>query len=114
MAKFKVFHAKRNPDGGTFGRFGFESTTFPEHYEFVAEVEADALGQVFELTNHIYSDWTKNDGVKATAGPKRSTSVGDIIMSPSSYFVIAPVGLRPIFLDENFQAQIPSLYEGGL
>ena len=49
-------------------------------YKKVAVVEAEDIDAVFELTNHIDSDWTENPGVVAEPGRHRSTSVGDIIV----------------------------------
>lgn len=55
-------------------------TAFPQGFTRVAEVSTDTVEDVFELTNHIDSDWTKNDGVTpARLGSIRSTSVGDVV-----------------------------------
>jgi hypothetical protein len=52
-----------------------------DEYVFAAYVESDNLEKVFELTNHIHADWTKNEGVQAQS-PQRSTSVGDLVRLP--------------------------------
>jgi hypothetical protein len=52
-----------------------------EEYTKVAEVEADGIEKVFELTNHIDHDWTTNEGVTAFGRQQRSTSVGDIVIN---------------------------------
>ena len=72
--KFKIWHDKIN----SFGMG--HSSKFPESYDLVAVVEADNLDDTFRITNHIHSDWTKNDEViKLLRSPCRSTSVGDIV-----------------------------------
>lgn len=65
----------------------------------VADVEARSLNQVFELTNHIESDWTENEGVSAVPGRHRSTSVGDVYLSGSDFYCVAMMGLRKLQLD---------------
>jgi hypothetical protein len=49
-------------------------------YVQVADVEAEALGEVFQLTNHIDSDWRTNARVSPYECAGRSTSVGDIVV----------------------------------
>lgn len=51
-----------------------------DDYEPVAMVESDNLEKVFELTNHIESNWTMNMQVAAVRSQLRSTSVGDIVL----------------------------------
>ena len=56
---------------------------FETSYHIVATVEAECLGHVYQLTNHIESNWTDNAEVLELFTPKnrtRSTSVGDIIV----------------------------------
>jgi hypothetical protein len=95
---FKVWHARMLTDvqgrpTGIRGGFGAEPTIFPDHYEQVATVECDHLGQVFELTNHIHADWTTNARVYAQVSVARSTSVGDIVeKEDGSIWVVAPIG----------------------
>ena len=50
--------------------------------EPVAVVDADEISDVFRLTNHIDSDWTKNEEVEMWSGvdTARSTSVGDVLV----------------------------------
>ena len=78
--QFKVFHAN-NP------KFGFGDPIFnDQNYIHVATVECETIDEAFEITNHIWHDWTNNQEViwcsKQTIGSEkalRSTSVGDVI-----------------------------------
>ena len=69
------------------------------HYTHVADVEAP-LEQVFALTNHIDHPWTSNPEVvwHSTAEAVRSTSVGDVIVSPESgqAWLVMPIGLQEL------------------
>ena len=47
----------------------------------VAEIDADSLGEVFALTNHIDHPWQENAGVRAARATARSTSVGDLVLN---------------------------------
>jgi hypothetical protein len=51
-------------------------------YRLVAEVRAEGLDDVFQLTNSIDAPWWGNDGVQAkfSGNGCRSTSVGDIVV----------------------------------
>jgi len=87
--RFEIYHAK-NP---TFG-FG-EKPKFPEDYEKVAKVECDDLCDVFTLTNHIESEWTKNPEILELCGMKtryRSTSVGDVVVDGDKKYICESVG----------------------
>jgi len=68
----KVYHAIK-PD------FRDEGQSFPDDYEMVAEVDSNDLNHIYELTNHIFRDWTTGGLVKPVRGHLRSTSVGDIV-----------------------------------
>lgn len=54
----------------------------PDAYALVAEVDTFNVGQAFALTNNIEQDWTLNQGVRAFVESCRSTSVGDVIITP--------------------------------
>ncbi len=126
MSTFAVFHAKDIKDSngnviGIRGGFGFVPALFPDDYRLVAKVEASAIGEVFQLTNHIHSNWTDNmEAVSIPTGVNRlelrSTSVGDIIAAvnpgrETDYFAVAPIGLKSLAnLDENFTIKVPKLY----
>ena len=77
MKTFTVYHATEP----TFGLSPLAPANFPEEFDNVAAVECDTLEQVFEMTNHITEDWRGNPGVKATTLAKRSTSIGDVVVS---------------------------------
>ncbi len=53
-------------------------------YRPVAIVEAADLGDLFQRSNHIETDWTGNPGVRLVVGRQRSTSVGDIALSAAT------------------------------
>jgi hypothetical protein len=72
MKTYTVYHAKEP-------NFGFKRLQFPNDYEMVAEVQADTLEKVFQLTNHIDYDWRLVRDVIPTDAAKRSTSVGDVV-----------------------------------
>ena len=59
-----------------------DRAAFPQGFALVAAVDAEAPGQVFQLTNHIDSDWTTNPGVTLAANVRRarSSSVGDVFV----------------------------------
>lgn len=66
-------------------------------YSEVAHVEAETIDRVFPLTNHIESDWTQGEAVKALAGPARSTSMGDIVLDEDgALFSCAMAGWKPL------------------
>jgi hypothetical protein len=74
MKQYIVWHAKEP----TFG-FG-EQPVFPEAYKRVAIVNSKGPDEVFRVTNHIDSDWTKNPEVALLMVKQaRSTSVGDVV-----------------------------------
>ena len=80
--KFKVYHKNEM-------KFGFNTpeTFNKSDYTMVAEVESADLEDVFRITNHIESDWTKNpEVIKIHGGRCRSTSVGDIVEDENGNF----------------------------
>ena len=86
----KVYHTKNWNSYWSFGTIG---SRFPKDYMLVAEVESDNLDDVFQLTNHIESDWTKNKGVRATLSGQRSSSVGDLFIdAKGDVHLVASVG----------------------
>ena len=97
--KFAVWHR----DTPTFND-NIERTLveFPSGFTLVAYVETNHVGRVFQLTNHIDSDWTLNPEVTMMVGAgARSTSVGDVILAdtegldvPVQRYTIDGIGLR--------------------
>lgn len=73
-------------------------------YTLVATVEASCLGEVFQLTNHIDSNWTENAEVIELFTPKdrtRSTSVGDIVSDENGHFHrVQPSGWMEVQMQE--------------
>ena len=99
--KALVFHAL-NPN--------FREDVPPEGgYRLVAELEipemplSEAMDFVFQLTNHIDSDWTKGNQVVRAQKPCRSTSVGDVIRleNDPNYWLCCNVGWKVKVLDEG-------------
>ena len=62
----------------------------------VAEVDTNDLEKAFELTNHITSDWTQNEGVTPHVSRPRSTSAGDIMEKDGEQFLVAACGYKKI------------------
>lgn len=86
---FRVFHAVN------FGQPAPRGQVW--EYALVAEVTATDVERVFELTNHNGEDWTLRPNVRAFIRPCRSTSVGDMIMTPDDEaYLVEPVGLRRV------------------
>lgn len=66
-------------------------------FELVAEVEGDDLERAFSATNHIDSDWAENHDVEVkTTAPRRSTSVGDLVVRDGASFVVDKFGFSEI------------------
>lgn len=90
-----VWHVKRELYGS--------KATFPCDYGCVARVVVEGLQEsletAFRLTNHIDSDWTKNDGVQVLAcEPLRSTSVGDVVELDNGFWEARSVGWQKLML----------------
>ena len=70
------------------------SIKFPDDYTLIAYVDGADKDRAFERTNSIDRPWQDNDDVTpATIGPKRSTSVGDVVTLPDgSNWTCEPVG----------------------
>jgi len=79
LSKYTVYHTKHESfAAGVLG----DEVPFPEGFEKVAVVEtASGLESVWAITQHVESDWTKNEAVQETFMDRcRSTSVGDVIV----------------------------------
>ncbi len=82
-----------------------ERLDWPHFYTPVAEIEANTLCQVYELTQHLDVPWHLKKCVKVLhQQAPRSTSVGDAIIARVRgddgermvVFVVAPLGFRLI------------------
>lgn len=63
----------------------------------VAEVDTCNLDKAFALTNNTDQDWTLNRGVRAFVDPCRSTSVGDVIVTPDDEaYIVLSRGFRSL------------------
>lgn len=64
-------------------------------YRLAGSVVGSDLEAAFHLTNHIDQSWTENKGVNATAGPQRSSSVGDLFeVVDDGWHVCASLGFE--------------------
>jgi hypothetical protein len=77
----RVFHVAE------YGLKFVEPAVYPDDYILVAIVDSEVLEKVFELTNHIDTQWWDNDGVEVVGdNHHRSTSVGDIVVTNEGTF----------------------------
>lgn len=89
----QIYHHEWNSDW-SLGRVG---SRFPQDYKLVAQVDTDSLGEAFQLTNHIESNWTENHGVRAYGGGHRSSSVGDVfVLQNGEAHLVASVGFLKV------------------
>lgn len=65
-------------------------------YTYVADVEGDDLEEAFSKTQHLATEWQANEGVTATEGSKRSTSVGDIVVKDGQLYFVASFGFEQL------------------
>jgi len=79
MKMFKVYHSK---NWALNSMLHFDDVElFNPHkddYKVVAVVACDAVGETFQLTNHITEEWWNNENV-CLIEKSRSTSVGDVV-----------------------------------
>lgn len=74
-----------------------ESALKDARVRLTAQVDTNDLNTAFEQTNHIDHDWTKNQSVIVICpGKKRSTSVGDIMITDKACFVVETAGFREL------------------
>ena len=69
---------------------------WPDEYHKVADVETEDVEHAYMLTNHIDRLWTRNEGVTATPGEHRSSSVHDVVVIDGVAHRCASVGWEPI------------------
>ena len=98
--RFAVYHA-RDPWAMLFPAEDGWLSDPALHFRYVAEVQAEQLEQVFALTNHQETSWTRHPAIiwHATDGPVRSTSVGDVIVNTQTgqAWLVMPSGFRAMF-----------------
>lgn len=100
MRKFKVYHKKelmyRYTEADAMTVFD------PDLYEWVADVHTDRMGMVFQLTNHIDTEWWENDEVKIFK-QSRSTSIGDVVYDVEAdiYHLCMPMGWKELMSQET-------------
>jgi hypothetical protein len=58
------------------------SAQWPDGYRLVADVDTEDLETAFLLTNHVERAWQENEGVFAYVKCCRSTSPGDVLVTP--------------------------------
>ena len=79
--EYQVWHVA-NPTyniGMLLGLPEFMHVCWPRDYEHVANVLATGLEDVFEMTQ---DSWSDNDNVFCRVKTHRSTSVGDVVITP--------------------------------
>ena len=78
--------------------FGQHFLPLPSEFQLVAEVEDADLERAFHLTNHLEdAGWPENEGVTCFVASPRSTSVGDILVSPDGIaHLCESVGWKPL------------------
>ena len=64
--------------------------------KLAAVVETFDLDEAYKLTNNIDIPWVSNEGVSATQLSLRSTSVGDILVKGTAYYVVESEGFREL------------------
>jgi hypothetical protein len=70
-----------------------------DEYDIVADMEVSGLEDAYMKSNHITTDWLKNDEVTFTeATSARSSSVGDIFSDPDTgkYWLVDNIGFKEI------------------
>jgi hypothetical protein len=84
--KYRVFHAER---------FQFPPPRWPDGYRLVAEVDAADPQAAFARTNSHDRHWSLQPGVTCIDPEARSTSIGDVVVSPAGEaFRCEPVGWK--------------------
>lgn len=95
MKVFQVYHRKElmyryseADEMATFNR---------DDYDWVAGLDAEDLGDVFRLTNHIDHAWWENPEIKYYK-ESRSTSVGDVVrdVEAGTYHLCMPTGWKEL------------------
>lgn len=98
MRSYTIYHFR---DGVAPSRHPGEQTprrVKPGDYQRVAEVMASDLEEAFEQTNTVEAPWWKRSAVNALSAqpPLRSTSVGDLIASGNSLWMVEGCGFRQV------------------
>lgn len=85
MPKFNLYHVKRSKLSQVAMGTG-EEAVWPMDYEHVADVEAENPNDVLRMTNIdfqvAHGNWQNNKGVICYVQDPRSTSVGDVVLTP--------------------------------
>ena len=82
----EVYHVKN------FDSRREERPEFPKDFKLVAFAITDDLERAYFLTNHIDKAWTENFSVVPIAGPHRSTSGGDVVVTSEGVHEVAVFG----------------------
>jgi len=97
---FKIYHSKKWELNSQLHFLNCEFyVVHPDLYIHVADVDCKAVGETFQLTNHIDNDWWENDKVELIGLPKhRSTSVGDVVedMETGKLWLCCGVGWQQV------------------
>ena len=89
MNEYVVYHRKelaQDIDLTTYD--GLKRLGWPRAFQAAAYVDADSAAIAYGKTQHIDTEWWKNDGVRRVGDGTRSTSVGDVILTPSKHLIV--------------------------
>ena len=96
MPIYYVYHRKELPD--PLQTEEEVASEWPDVYRLVADVKATSVEDACRLTNTIDRAWWENSGVKPKASPPiRSTSVGDVIITPRGPMLCCAVGWQDVW-----------------
>lgn len=80
-----VYHCKKS-----------KARRFPDDFELVAIVRSVKLEEALDLTTSTDCHWSENRKVKALKESARSTTIGDVAITPAGIFRLGPQTWEPI------------------
>ena len=96
MPQLHVYHRSELPDPLDSERKVAEG--WPTRYIHVADVEARSVEEAYRLTNTVRRAWWTREEVTAVADtPLRSTSVGDVIVTPDGPRLCSDIGWKDVW-----------------
>ena len=96
MPTMHVYHRSELPDPLDSEKGIAEG--WPVRYIHVADVEAGSLEEAYRLTNTVHRAWWTREEVTPVADtPLRSTSVGDVIVTPEGPRICSSIGWKDIW-----------------
>ena len=96
MPQLHVYHRNELPDPLDSERKVAEG--WPTRYIHVADVEARSVEEAYRLTNTVRRDWWRREEVTAVVEtPIRSTSVGDVVVTPDGPRLCSDIGWKDVW-----------------